>query len=113
MAEQKKAPITLAEMHRAAHASRNLTEDRYDDLIEKAKESGKTDHAKGLESSRDGCLAALDAQLKVWDVLIEFSDDFRPFYRDLLDRQRLKIQQEEEARAKGGRAIHQLRTGTA
>ena len=97
---EKKAPISLAEMHRAAHASRNLTEDRYNDLIENAELDGKSDRAKGLEVSRDGCLAALDARLKMDDVLVEFKDDFRIFYRDLLEKQKLKIEREASESAK-------------
>ena len=112
---EKKAPISLAEMHRAAYASRNMTEKHFDDLIKEANKDEKTVRAKALEASKDGCLAALDARLKMDDVLAEFEDDFRQFYRDLLERQRLKIKDEELARvaAAGGRAIHALRTGSA
>ncbi len=97
MAKQKKAPITLAEMHRAAHASRNMTEKRFDDLIEKAKTNGKLSHVKMLEISRDACLAALDARLEIDDVLVEFEDDLRVFYSGLLKRRRIKM---EEAKRK-------------
>ena len=95
---EKKTPISIAEMHRAAYASRSMTEKYFDDRIDEAKKEGKTDRAKALEASRDGCLAALDARLKMDDVLAEFEDDFRLFYRDLLERQRLKIKDEEAKR---------------
>ena len=114
---EKKAPIPLAEQHRAAHAARNIVEKYFDRQIDNAKLDAKFDRAKGLEVSKDGCLNAMDALVKMLDVLEEFPDDFRLFYRDLLERQRLKIKDEEakiaDIAAKGGRAIHALRTGSA
>ena len=95
---EKKAPISIAEMHRAAYASRNMTEKYYDDYIGRAKKAGNDDLVKMREASRDGCLEALDARLKMDDVLVEFEDDFRLFYRDLLERRRLKIKEEEAKR---------------
>ena len=87
MSEPKKK-IPLAEQHRAAHASSNMSEKYLDGLIEKAAKDGNEKRASELRASKEQFLPAMEALLKTVDPMVEFEDNTRSFLVGLLEKQR-------------------------